>query len=172
MAGGSSISISGLADLEKQLDKLSKSVGKNALNRSLKRAAEPTADLAKSLAPERKGNLKNSIIVGKKLAKSQAKAHRKMFRNDRQAVELFVGPSYLSRAGGRHGHLVEFGTKPHINKGKFAGTLNPGTRPQPFMRPAWDKDKTAMLERLTSDLALQIFKSVARAELKAAKAQR
>ena len=69
---------------------------------------------------------------------------------------------------GRHGHLVEFGTKPHINKGRFPGSLHPGTSPRPFMRPAWDQDKDAMLERLRVELWTQISRAVQRAEKRAA----
>ncbi|MFC4172640.1 HK97-gp10 family putative phage morphogenesis protein [Microvirga sp. GCM10011540] len=34
-----------------------------------------------------------------------------------------------------YARLVEFGTAPHENKGKFAGTQHPGTRPQPYFYP-------------------------------------
>lgn len=32
--------------------------------------------------------------------------------------------------------LEEFGTRPHKNKGLYAGTRHPGTRPHPFLFPA------------------------------------
>jgi HK97 gp10 family phage protein len=37
----------------------------------------------------------------------------------------------------RYAHLVEFGTAPHINGGKFKGTQHPGTPAQPFFYPAY-----------------------------------
>jgi len=161
--------IQGFAELEKALDNLSKSAGKGVLRRSLKKAAQPTADIAASLAPKKTGALAKSIIVGTKLDGRQAKIHRKMFRDDKSAVTMFVGPSYLLGAKGRHGHLVEFGTAPFINGGRFAGTQNPGTPAQPFMRPAFESDKMAMLERLKSELWSELEKSLIRAEKKAAK---
>lgn len=156
-------------DLERQLEKLSKAAGKGALRRSLEKSAAPMVDLAKSWVPVDDGDLRDSITVGVKLAKRQAGQHRKMFQDDRASVEMFLGPSYNLGAGGRHGHLVEFGTKPHINGGKYAGTQNPGTAPQPFMRPAFDQDVRKMLDRLGEDLWVEIEKSVLRAERKAAR---
>jgi len=37
----------------------------------------------------------------------------------------------------RYAHLVEFGTAPHINGGRFKGTQHPGTAAQPFFYPAY-----------------------------------
>lgn len=149
------VKITGLKDLEKQLDNLSKAAGKGAVRRSMMRAAKPLVALAKSQAPVRTGKLQGSIGVGATLNGRQTKLHRRLFRDASASVELFVGPSYLSADGGRHGHLLEFGTMK--------------MPPQPFMRPAWDQDKMNMLERLKEELWLQIQKAVARAEARAAR---
>lgn len=149
------IKTEGFAELDKALDELTKAAGKGVLRRSLKRAAEPTAKLAQSMAPVLTGRLQQSIIVGAKLNGRQAKLHRRMFRDDRSSVELFVGPSYLKGGGGRHGHLVEFGTVKQS--------------PQPFMRPAWDQDQKAMLDRLGEQMAAEMEKAVTRARAKALK---
>jgi HK97 gp10 family phage protein len=149
------VKLSGFKELEAQLDNLSKSAGRGALRRSLYRAAEPTAKLASSRAPRLTGRLQESVIVGAKLNGRQTKLHRRMFQDDRSSIELFVGPSYLLGDGGRHGHLVEFGTR------KMAA--------QPFMRPAWDEDKMNMLDRLKENLWQEIQKAVARAERRAAR---
>lgn len=159
----------GFKELDRELERLSKAAGKGVLRRSLKKAAEPLVELVRSRVPVHKGTLAASIAVSTKLAKRQAGQHRKMFRNDKASVEMFVGPSYDLGAGGRHGHLVEFGTAPHMNGGVFAGTMHPGTAPQPFMRPAWDSDQVAMIDRLGNDLWAEIEKTIARAERKAAK---
>ena len=163
------VKLEGFADLDAALKNLSKDVGKGVLRRSLKTAAEPLVELVRSGVPRDKGTLAASIAISTKLAKRQAGMHRKVFKNDKAAVEMFVGPSYDLGAGGRHGHLVEFGTAPHINGGVFAGTQHPGTAPQPFMRPAWDQDKMALLDRLGRKLWTEIEKSAKRAAKKAAK---
>lgn len=159
----------GFAELDEQLDRLSKSAGKGVLRRALKKAAEPMAEIARSKVPVDDGDLKKSITVSVKLAKRQAGLHRKMFRDDKASVEMFLGPSYDLGAGGRHGHLVEFGTSPHINRGQFRGTQHPGTAPQPFMRPAWDADQVKLLDRLGQNMWAELQKAIKRADAKAAR---
>ena len=147
--------LGGFEEMEEALEQLANSTRKPAMRRALKRAAQPMASIAASLAPVASGALAASITVSPKLDRRQAGMHRRMFRDDKAAVEMFVGPSYDLGAGGRHGHLLEFGTY------KMAA--------QPFMRPAWDQDSRALLERLKSEAWAEIKKSMARAERKAAR---
>lgn len=160
----------GFAELERNLDRLTKAAGKGVLRRSLKKAAEPMIAIAQAKTPVKSGALAGSITVSTRLAKSQSGSHRRMFQDQRASIEMFLGPSYDLGAGGRHAHLVEFGTPAHTNGGKFAGSQHPGTAPQPFMRPAWSQDQKSMLERLSDNLWTEIQKSIARAERKAARA--
>lgn len=164
-----SFKIEGLQDLDAQLEKLSKSAGKGVLRRTLRDAAEPLAEKARAIVRKKKRALEKSITISTKLDERQSRMHRRMFRDDKASVEMFVGPSYELGDGGRHGHLVEFGTAPHIVGGVFKGARHPGTAPQPFMRPAWDADQQQMLERLKAKLWAEIQKSIARAERKAAR---
>lgn len=150
-----SFEVTGFKELEKELEQLSKAAGKGVLRRSMVKAAKPLADIAQSRAPKLTGKLEQSIIVGARLNGRQTALHRRMFRDDRSSVELFVGPSYLRGGGGRHGHLLEFGT---VNQ-----------PPQPFMRPAWDQDKNAMLDRLSKELWAELEKAVKRAARRAAR---
>lgn len=146
--------VEGLRELEKQLDRISKSTGKRAVRKALKEAAQPMADLAERLAPKGPDpKLAPSIAVGTKLSKRQAKLHRRMFRTERAAVEMFLGP----------------GPDPAAWNQEF-GNINMG--PQPFMRPAWMQDREAMLKRLSENLWVEIRKAVVRAENRAAKAAR
>jgi HK97 gp10 family phage protein len=149
------VKIEGFADLEKALGELEKLATQKAVaRRSLKAAAEPLARLAKSLAPDDPAtsgfDLAASIKVGNRLSRSQTRQHRKMFRNDRAAVEMFVGAGPLPQAVQQ-----EFG---NINHG-----------PQPFMRPAWEQDQRALLDRLKAELWADIQKTVERAARRAAR---
>lgn len=137
--------IEGFEALEQQLKEISQSQGKAAVRKSLKKAAKPVADAARGTAAfhDKTGKLRKSIAVSTRLSRRQAALQRRAGRDD---VMVFVGP------GGAHGHLIEFGTKPHINKGKFAGTKNPGTRTRPFMRPAWEAHKDQSLKILIEEL--------------------
>ncbi|MFQ6777574.1 HK97-gp10 family putative phage morphogenesis protein [Cereibacter sphaeroides] len=146
------VSVTGLRELEAQLAKLSKATGKAALRRALKTAAQPLADLAQSKAPVGDTRtLAPSITVGTRLSERQAKRHRRMFRDDRASVEMFVGAGPLPSA-----HNQEFG--------------NIHMAAQPFLRPAWDQDREALLERLRADLWQQVSKAIVRAEKRAARA--
>jgi HK97 gp10 family phage protein len=144
--------VEGFKELDAELAKLgSPSARRASGRRSLRRAAEPLAELAQSLAPKGDTNtLAPSITVGTKLSKRQSRMHRKMFRDDRSAVEMFVGAGPYSSAWNQ-----EFGNRNHAA--------------QPYLRPAWDQDKNAMLERLKKELWADIQKSLARAERRAAR---
>ncbi|MCD9148994.1 HK97-gp10 family putative phage morphogenesis protein [Pseudophaeobacter flagellatus] len=142
--------LEGFSELEDALDDLSKSAGRGVLRRSLMKAAEPMADLMRSRAPHGQGDLEESIAVSSKLSKRQAAEHRAMFRDQRAAVEMFVGAGALPQA-----HQSEFG--------------NEHQAPQPFARPAWDQDQQALLDRLGGHLWAEFEKSLARAQRKAAK---
>lgn len=140
------VKISGLRELERALRQLPKSTGKAALRRVLKKRAQPVADDMRALAPvdpKSEGDLRESIGVSTKLSKRQRKLHRKTFRNDKAAVEMFVGAGPDPAA-----HQQEFG---NVNHG-----------PQSFARPAWDANKTQMLEGIKDDLWKEIEKSAQR----------
>jgi HK97 gp10 family phage protein len=142
--------LDGFDGFEKNLAQLEKLATRRAVaRRSLIKAAQPMADMAQGMAPVGDTNtLAPSIMVGTKLSKRQAALHRKMFRNDRAAVEVFVGAGPLSSA-----HTQEFGTAHH--------------GPQPFMRPAWDSDHKALLQRLGEIMAKEIEKAITRQARKA-----
>ncbi|SMO64035.1 HK97-gp10 family putative phage morphogenesis protein [Paracoccus laeviglucosivorans] len=165
MANSARMSVQGLAELEKSLDNLSKSVGRSVLRQSLRKAAEPMKEKAKSLAPVDDGDLRDSIIIGGLLNKSQKRARRRLTAEERSAIELYVGPSYKLGQGGRHGHLVEFGTAPHIQGGVFKGSKHPGTAPQPFMRPAYDAEARPTVARL-GPILMQFIERAAKRQAK------
>ena len=149
------VTITGLKELEAALSQLPKATGKNVLRRVLRSRAQPIADAASGMAPDDPGtggnDLRSSISVGTKLSKRQASLHKKMFRDDRASVEMFVGAGPLPQATQQ-----EFGNVIH--------------GPQPFMRPAWEGGKDAVLEGIKDDLADEIDKAAKRLAKKAARA--
>lgn len=141
------VKVEGLKEIYAALRDLPKATAKNTIRRVLKKRAQPIADQAGSAAPVEWGDLKKSIVVSTKLTKRQRAKYRKASSND---VDVFVGPSALPQA-----HLQEFGT-----------SKEPA---QPYMRPAWDKNKSGLLEGLADDMWKEIEKSVARMARKAAR---
>ena len=62
------------------------------------------------------------------------------------------GLSVTVSAGGGlafYASWVEFGTPPHINGGKFAGTQHPGTEKQPFFWPIYRLNRRRIRGRLS-----------------------
>ena len=144
------LKLEGFAELERELDRLSKAAGKGVLRRSLKKAASPIAETANSFAPVGDtGEYAQSFVYGTKLSKRQAGQHRKMFLDQRAAVEGFVGTNDPA------GVQQEFGNVFHA--------------PQPALRPAWDQEANPTLDRLGSYLWDEFQKSLGRAQRKAAK---
>lgn len=141
------ISISGLRELDKALGELSRAAARGVLRKVIRETAEPMARAARSGAPVDDGHLVESIGISSRLSKRQAGMHRKMFANDRASVEMFLGP-------GPHpqGHLREFGSD--------------GAPPHPFMRPAWDAHKESTLKGVAASLKFEIFAAAARAARK------
>jgi HK97 gp10 family phage protein len=143
--------LEGMKDLEEAFAELEKPAQRKAsARRALKKAARPIADTAQQLAPRDKGFLRESITIGTKLSRRQSGLHRKMFRDDRAAVEMFVGAGPLSSA-----HNQEFG--------------NENSRPQPFLRPALASNVNGFFSTLAVEMWADLRKTTERAERKAAR---
>jgi hypothetical protein len=145
------VQTTGFAELERALQTLGREATQKAsLRRSAVKALQPVATLAEALAPRDKGTLAVSIGVGARLTKRQAGLHRRMFRDDRAAVEVFAGAGGLAQAV-----QMEFG--------------NFKDAPQPFMRPAWDAEGLKTLDRLATELWADIQRTAARQARRAAR---
>ncbi len=148
------VKVEGLKELEAALSELPKSTAKAVLRRTLKKAGEPIAASARALAPDDPntgGNdLKSSIAVSTKLSPRQKGVHKKMFKDDRASVEMFVGAGPLSQATQQ-----EFG---NVNHG-----------PQSFMRPAWDGKQNEALNIIKSEMWNEIEAAAKRLARKAAR---
>lgn len=142
------IKIEGLRELEQQLLRLKTGTAKGAVRRVLKKSAEPMADLMRDFAPDdpttANEDLVSSITVTSALSPRQKSAHSRMFRDERAAVEMFIGPGPLP-----HATFQEFGTRHH--------------QPQPYVRPAFDADVHAMLNRISNEMRIEIDRTISRA---------
>jgi HK97 gp10 family phage protein len=166
-----SVRTEGFAELNRALEELGKvATQKASLRRAAIKALQPMADLAQSLAPRRIGHLADSITVstrahgatdagraafGAALQSGASRAEatqalRDARRSDAGTVFVHMGP-------GRHPQAItqEFGTSFHP--------------PQPFMRPAWDAEGMATLDRLATELWADIQRTAARQARRAAR---
>lgn len=175
------VKVEGLRELEQELEKLTKAAGRGVLRRAGIKALVPMAEIARQKAPKDTGELSESIAVSARAVgagadigkaqygavlrgggtKQQAAAALRAARRDAKdagapSIELFMGPARADNKRGAIKAIVqEFGSIKQA--------------PQPYMRPAWDADKMAVIERLKKDLWIEVRKSVARAERKAAR---
>ncbi len=153
--------IEGGKDLEAALMALASTTARRTARKAMAAALQPVLSAAKGAAPVGPtGNLRASVGVGHKLTPSQA---REAGRESRDVAIMYVG------AAAPHAHLVEFGTGPrHHKSGKFVGAMPPN----PWMRPAWDGNRDAVLAGLSEALAAQIAATVARVAKRKANAAR
>jgi HK97 gp10 family phage protein len=164
------VTIEGLKDLEAALSDLPNSTARSVLVRALKKAGQPLADHAKQLVPVRTGHLRDSIVVASKVRNLTGLAEygqtlraggtrdeaRQALRDERRS-----GTQLGSRA------TIEVGTASPVAHLQELGTIKMAAHP--FMRPAYEADKTAVLASISSQLKAEIDKAVARAERKAAR---
>lgn len=137
------LSFVGIEELGQVLDGLSndKKLSNKVVRGILNKAAKPIITEAQSRVSKDNGDLQKSIgsIPGRGRGKGE---------------QVYVGPRRGGRFKGYAGHLVEYGTAPHIIKAKAAeGKLHlrgnvfveevqhPGAAAKPFMRPAFDSKK-------------------------------
>lgn len=109
------------------------------------KAADEMVATARSYAPVDRGDLRQSIVA------TRAGQATPAYSQPGGSVTVPEG-SVLVTAGNskvRYPHLVEYGTRPHENKGKFAGTHNPGAPAQPYFWPAFRLLRRRFRARMT-----------------------
>jgi len=161
MSKGVTVSVEGLREVDAALGQLGKATGRNVMRRVAVARLEPMAEEARRLAPDdpntRGRDLAKSIAVSTRTNKANfSRAANKAARAGKAEVEAYMGPAGVGGKGAPpQGIWQEFGTVNHP--------------PQPFMRPAWDGGKDALLEGIADDLWAEISKAAARQAKKAAR---
>lgn len=160
----------GIEALQAKLKALPKAA-RSEIRQALAEGSDAMVSTMRKLAPSSPsgthgyppGHLKASIVatfgdgtVPKYAAFRSRKGRRIVRANDPDlSVTISAGDTDV-----RYAHLVEFGTRPHINGGKFAGTQHPGTRAQPFFYPGYRANKKAMKSRITRAITRSAKKAV------------
>lgn len=136
--------VEGLRDLDRALNELKVTTARNVGRRTVRGALEPMAEAARgNVAKDRSGELRSSI--GVTTSRPKGKGYR---RQDK--IEAHMGPGQQPQ-----GIQEEFG--------------NRNQSPRPFMRPAWDAGKEALLDAVKTGLASEIAEAAKRAARKAAR---
>jgi HK97 gp10 family phage protein len=155
----SNANITGLADLQKMLERLAPDIEKKVMRGALRAGQKQVLEQARAAVHPISGDLAKSLRI-----KTRAKGGC-------VSATLVVGNKTAYYA-----HMVEFGTAPHFirPKGKkslfFAGLTkevinHPGARKKPFMRPAFDQaasGESAAFEAVKAYLAKRINKELSK----------
>jgi HK97 gp10 family phage protein len=146
--------VTGDTNIDKVLGGLRLEVNHTLLQKAHTSAGKKTVNTAKLLAPEGPtGRLIDSIgVVKTPIAKSNALG------------EVTIGPR-RGRYGGHVAHLVELGTKERTLKGK--GKYKAGTRrgmmpKKPFMEPAWNRTKDAVMNSINDFVGVHLYRYMKR----------
>jgi HK97 gp10 family phage protein len=157
-----SIKVEGLKELDEALKELPKATGKNVMRRVARNALGMVIAAARPLVPVDDGQLRKSLAVSTKLSKRQATLARRDEAEGKASITVYAGASALP-----HAHLIEFGTKERVQK--TTGRRTGRVKAKPFMRPAWDAKKGAVLDSFKSDMWTEIQKAAKRLAAKQAR---
>lgn len=113
------------------------------IDQACRRALVPLTEETKALAPF--NFLRRSVAVVKKATGNGFRTYWMAFRGQGRSMA----------------HLIELGTQPHsvkkgasVRKGIFVGhkPFHPGTRPRPFVRPAFDATKDDVINEYAKQI--------------------
>lgn len=143
--------ITGHKELEQALDALGRTAGKRAITAAARRVLKPVVKDAKRMAPRGDGGknrkpLHRTIRVATKLNSSQMRGRARA-----DGARVFIGSTDPKA------HLVEFG---HVLvKGRKGNRRVIGHVPgHPFLRPAWDKHKGDLTQKLGEEIWKEVVK--------------
>lgn len=144
--------ISGVEDLERTLKAFTPMVEARLLDNAMAAGARVIGAEIRRTAPVRSLR-KTGVVQGRRAARKLGIAGR---RSKRVAGLAFVA---IQQPKSRLAHLFEFGTAPRRRKnGGFTGSM----RAQPFMRPAAERSRGAVLEKVRENLRKGIARETPR----------
>lgn len=128
------VKIIGLVKLQRKLKRMP-AVAKARIQAAMEEMANEVVAMAKNLVPVDDGVLKESIGwtwgAPPRGSITIGKVARSKLGKD-LTITIFAGNEEAFYA-----RWVEFGTSPHLNRGRFAGSRHPGSKAQPFFYPSW-----------------------------------
>lgn len=155
--------VRGLRELDRALSELPKATARNVLKRAARTALEPMRAAAEAKAPVASGDLQVSIVLSEKRTRRVKKSNPAV-RQKGGGFRRSASTNYAIAMGPSSGE----GVLNYAALEEFGSANNP---PQPFMRPAWDSEKQATLDRLIEELTSEIGRAAERARRRALKAR-
>jgi hypothetical protein len=148
------VTVYGLKEIQQAIKNLPLALEHSTLQSGYSKAAKPLVDREKLLAPEGPtGNLVDSIgIVKTNLKKAN------------EVGEIKVGPR-RGRYKGFHAHMVEYGTKKRVLKGrgKYRAGTDRGIMPKkPFAAPAFRLTKGIVEKGIAGEIGKSMIRTMKR----------
>ena len=140
------VQITGLDGIEKRLELLPEKLRRKAIRQALTDGTELIRDDAQARVPMRKPVRGWMAFLAREDEPHLRDAIVSRVSVTAKGASGRVGVDYKKV---RHGHLVEFGTKPH----RVRNFQHPGSRKQPVMRPAVDTKGDQAVDVMVSELA-------------------
>jgi HK97 gp10 family phage protein len=180
----STVNIAGLAELDALLKQLPAKIESNIMRGALRAGQKVILDEAKARVPVDQGHLKNSIRIAYRAKSSKfgwVRMH--LVAGSKKAYNAHwveygtashytgtgktVGKPYIIKAKDGQGKELKNKLKRHALRigAKMVGQVtHPGIKPQPFMRPAFDRAQGAALDATVQYIRTRLPKEVAKAK--------
>lgn len=181
----SAIQIKGLAELHKVLQSFPVKLEANILRGGLRAGSKVFLDAARVSVPKRSNQLRNSVrmsggkdptgtIYSIVTAGSRDKVYNSKGRPIKNEPIFEINPNGVKKyKNAFYAHMVEFGTRRHFIKPIkrkslfFAGLAkevidHPGSKPKPFMRPAYDQNWDGAVKVMAAYMKKRIDKEGAK----------
>lgn len=169
MAVKVTVRVTGLKEIDAALGELDKRTARAVSRRTLVKALSPMADVAEEKAPFLRGDLKRSITTTTKKPKggdAGKAAFAEVLRGGGDRSEARAALLAANKGGAFAQAFMGPGRNPQAIMQEF-GTVN--HPPQPYMRPAFDEEKDATVQRVARTMGEEIDKAVRRIAKRRAK---
>ena len=118
---------------------------KRVIGQAIEDSAAEVVAMQKRLVPVESGELRDSI----QFTMGQERVKYSMGIGGVRGDPDLSARISAGNARVRYAHIVEYGSAPHKNAGKFAGSQHPGTKAQPYFWPAWRAYRRRVRSRIT-----------------------
>jgi HK97 gp10 family phage protein len=144
--------LQGLPELRRKLERLRERTAPQ-VQKAMEVAADRIVERMKSLVPVDQGDLRNSIGW----TWGQAPKGSVKFKTKAGPMTLTI---YAGDEKAFYARWVEFGTAPHDQGGRYAGTTHPGNPAQPFFYPAYRAHKKETVAAMRKAVRAAVMEAV------------
>ena len=142
------VSIRGASELAAAFRELGRNPTAAARRKSRQAAGKVVSEAAQANLIGNDSVVTGALVQSMGVAEDQQKPNRTL-----------VGPragKFKKMRPSSYAHFVEFGTAPHWQPNRFGGTMHPGARPKPFLRPAYEQNIEKLAQAYFTQMKAEI----------------